>query len=59
MVEGILNEINADEKYRENSLNIRLEGLCHTDDRIAFLHIAEQLNYDPKSIDNAIPSGEY
>lgn len=51
MVQEVLNEVKADKHYKENALFVELHGLCHTDDKLAFLDITKQLEVSSEDID--------
>ena len=52
-MEEVLRDLDSDERCRENYLLVKLNGLLHTDDRLALLDIALQLDVDQDVLEGA------
>lgn len=49
----MLRELDSDARCHDNYLLVRLNGLLHTDDRLALLDIALQLDVDSEVLEGA------
>ena len=47
----MLSDLDSDPRCRDNYLLVKLNGLLHTDDRLALLDVAMQLDVDSDLLD--------
>jgi len=52
-VDKVLRELDSDVRCRDNYLLVQLNGLLHTDDRLALLDLAMQLDVDHDVLEGA------